>query len=227
MALPKITQPLFPVTIPSTGKKTTFRAFTVKEEKALLIAQESKDSNHVMIALKQLIESCVQDVNVKDLAIFDVEYLLLKIRSKSADNIVEFNMKDEDTDESVKFSVDLDKLDVVKQKDHTNIIDINSDIKMVMRYPKIDDLANSDSDNMFSVIDSCIDKIVEGEEVYMMSEASDEERRDFIDSLNTKVLSDIKTFFDTMPKVKHVHTYKNKNGDEKSFTLEGLDSFFT
>ena len=43
MGLPKIDQPLFEFVIPSTGKKGNFRPFTVKEEKILLIAQESKD----------------------------------------------------------------------------------------------------------------------------------------------------------------------------------------
>jgi len=33
MALPKISQPLFELTIPSTGKKVRYRPFTVKEEK--------------------------------------------------------------------------------------------------------------------------------------------------------------------------------------------------
>ena len=43
MSLPKITQPKFNIEIPSTGKKTTFVPFTVKEEKILLIAKESKE----------------------------------------------------------------------------------------------------------------------------------------------------------------------------------------
>jgi len=40
MPLPKIDQPLFDVTIPSSKKKILFRPFLVKEEKILLISQQ-------------------------------------------------------------------------------------------------------------------------------------------------------------------------------------------
>ena len=51
MALPKIDQPLFEIEIPSTGKKARYRPFTVKEEKILLIAQESREQNQILLAV--------------------------------------------------------------------------------------------------------------------------------------------------------------------------------
>jgi hypothetical protein len=48
MALPKLNQPLFEIEIPSTGKKARYRPFTVKEEKILLIAQESKELEQLL-----------------------------------------------------------------------------------------------------------------------------------------------------------------------------------
>jgi len=42
MALPKIKYPIFELTLPSTKTPVKFRPFTVKEEKLLLIAQESE-----------------------------------------------------------------------------------------------------------------------------------------------------------------------------------------
>jgi hypothetical protein len=82
MALPKIDQPLFDIIIPSTKKKVRYRPFTVKEEKILLIAQESKDQNQILLAIKQIITNCVENVDVDKLAIFDLEYLILNIRAK-------------------------------------------------------------------------------------------------------------------------------------------------
>ena len=69
---------------PSTGKKVRYRPFLMKEEKNLMIAMESKDSKSVIHTLLDTIESCVDGEIVKsNLTTFDVEYMFLKIRSKS------------------------------------------------------------------------------------------------------------------------------------------------
>ena len=45
MALPKLNNtPYYDVVIPSTGEKTKYRPYLVKEEKVLLIASESSDT---------------------------------------------------------------------------------------------------------------------------------------------------------------------------------------
>ena len=84
MALPKIATPTYSLTIPSTKKEIKYRPFLVKEEKLLLIAQESSDTTEILNAMVQIIESCViDDINANDLAIYDLEYIFLKLRSKS------------------------------------------------------------------------------------------------------------------------------------------------
>ena len=45
MALPKLDTPTYEVTLPSTGEPIKFRPFLVKEQKVLMMAQESKDTN--------------------------------------------------------------------------------------------------------------------------------------------------------------------------------------
>lgn len=229
MGLPKIDQPLFPITIPSTGKKTNFRPFTVKEEKILLIAQESKDVQQVSLAVKQIITNCVTKVNVEELAVFDVEFLLLQIRAKAADNIVEFKIKDPDTEEEVPVKIDIEKIRVEKGKDHNNVIAVSDDINLIMKYPTFDyisSLAGSDNTDQFKVMTDCIERVMQGEELYEMDDFSDEEKEEFIDSLNTKALKGIKEFFETMPKVRHEYKYKDNTGKEKTYVLEGTESFF-
>lgn len=229
MGLPKIDQPLFPITIPSTGKKTTFRPFTVKEEKILLIAQESKDVEQVSLAVKQIITNCVTKVNVAELAVFDVEFLLLQIRAKAADNIVEFKIKDPDTEEEIPVKIDIEKIRVEKSEEHNNVIAVSDDINLIMKYPTFDyisSLADSDNTDQFKVMTDCIERVMQGEELYEMDDFSDEEKEEFIDSLNTKALKGIKDFFETMPKVRHEYKYKDNTGKEKTYVLEGTESFF-
>ena len=43
MALPVINTPVYELVIPSTGKLVKYRPFLVKDEKALLLAQQSED----------------------------------------------------------------------------------------------------------------------------------------------------------------------------------------
>ena len=63
MALPKIRLPLFEVEIPSTQQKTTYRCFTVKEEKILLMAKESQEIDQVVLSIKQVLNNCVNDID--------------------------------------------------------------------------------------------------------------------------------------------------------------------
>ena len=66
MPLPKIDQPLFDMVIPSTGKKVAFRPFLVREEKILLIAQQSGNDSEIIRAIKQILNNCfVDDIDLK------------------------------------------------------------------------------------------------------------------------------------------------------------------
>ena len=58
MALPKIKVPTYSLELPSTGEKIEFRSFLVKEQKLLLIAQESDNEDEIFNAIKTIVESC-------------------------------------------------------------------------------------------------------------------------------------------------------------------------
>ena len=85
MALPSIATPEFITKIPSTGQEIRYRPFLVKEQKILLMAMEGKDANEIMMSVRNILSNCVlsDDVNIEKLSTFDVEYLFLKLRSKS------------------------------------------------------------------------------------------------------------------------------------------------
>lgn len=233
MPLPKIDQPIFTVELPSTQKPISFRPFTVKEEKVMLIAQESKDRDQIVNAVKQIINNCLtDDVNIDKLPTFDIEFLLVQLRAKSVDNIVEFKLKDEDTEEQVEVEMDLNEIQVIRDEDHKPLIQLTDDIHMQMRYPTFNELAllltseESSQDAMYDIMVSCIDMIIQGEDVHKLRDYTKEEVDDFIGSLNKKHLAAIKQFFDTMPKLRHEINYKNSAGDDKTFVIQGMDAFF-
>ena len=236
MALPKIQQPLFPIEIPSTGQKLNFRPFTVKEEKILLVAQESGEAEQTVLAIKQIINNCVDGIDVDNLAMFDIEYLLLKIRAQSVNNKLEFKVKDPDTDEEVQLSADINDMQLKKPEDHTNEIAISDQHKLIMRYPSLNELikltqVTEDTEDKagfaFDVMVGCIDSLVEGEDtVYKFSEFSKEEVNEFIESLTSGTVNGIRQFFDTIPRLRIECPYVNSKGDNKTFVVEGIQSFF-
>lgn len=233
MGLPKIQQPLFEIILPSTDKKVTYRPFTVKEEKILLIAKESKDINQGILAIKQIITNCVQGVDVDKLAMFDIEYLLINIRAKSVSNELEFGIIDPVSGEEIQLKIDIDDIKVMKNKNHSKLIKLDNDLTLHMKYPTIDQirgLANSQpgemEENLFNILIACIDTVVQGDSVYKLSDFSELEVLDFVNSLTSNTVDKIKDFFNTMPVLRFEKKYKLKDGTEKTFVAEGTETFF-
>ena len=54
-----------------------------------------------------------------------------------------------------------------------------------------------------------------------------EEVDNFLDGLQIPVFESIKTFFETMPKLRHILKYTNTFGHEQEIVLETLNDFFT
>lgn len=238
MALPMNTMPTFNLTIPSTGKSVRYRPFVVKEEKALLIAQQSEDARVMTDTLRNVIQSCVQDsVDVEKLATFDLEYMFLQIRGKSVGETVDLLFScDNDHGEQnekarSKITINVSDIQVVKEKEHTNKIFLFGDVGVVMKYPTMDmaaELVGEDEiENVFDIVANSIDYIFQGENIYYAKETSREEMLQFLNNLTTDQFLKVQKFFDTMPKLSHKVEYTcpvcNKHHQK---VLEGLASFF-
>ena len=90
MLLPKLEVPSYTAVLPSTGQTIKYRPFLVKEEKTLLLALESDDQKQIQDAVVTLLSNCITSrLNIKRLAMFDLEYLFLKIRAKSVSESLE------------------------------------------------------------------------------------------------------------------------------------------
>ena len=85
--IPKL--PTFTTKIPSTGKKVTFRPFTVREESFLLQAKETETEEDILTAVKGVISACVNGIKVDHLSVVDAEWLFLQIRIRSVSEDIE------------------------------------------------------------------------------------------------------------------------------------------
>jgi len=232
MALPKISLPIYELELPSTGEKVRFRPFTVKEEKILLTAQESDDQSQIMLAIKQIVNNCLVEKTIDDLAVFDIEYLLITLRSKSVDNKVEFEITDEETQEKVKLELDLTDVKVEKNPKHSKKIKISDEYTLFMKYPSVESFSDmiindkQTAEESYRIMINCLDKLASEEEVFIFKDFSIKEVDEFVESLHSDTVKEIKTFFDTLPRVRHELKYTNSKGNEKVFVIQGTESFF-
>lgn len=233
MSLPKILTPTFSIKIPSSGETKRFRPFLVKEEKILLLAQQG-DEKDIVFAIKQVINNCAIDsIDVDELAIFDIEYIFLQLRSKSVNNIVSLKYRDTEDDEVYSFELDLDQVDVVFDPSHTNKVIISEDVGILLKYPSFDAIkdiiVNQVEGTMIfdKIINRCIDKVYDSTNVYTANDYTEKELTDFIESLDFKAFRQIEQFFLTMPKIYHELKYKNKFDHDRVIRLETIKDFFT
>ena len=233
MALPKLNNANYELTLPSTGKQLKYRPFLVKEQKALMIAQESEDNKLIEDTFAQIISNCVLDeIDPYKLPMFDIEYIFLRIRGKSVGEKVQLKLLCPDDNETyVDVEVDLEKVDVQMPVDHNNVVEITEDIKLIMKYPSLSDMTNFDTEgqvsSIFDMIKNCVHEVHEGENVYRKIDMSDNDLEDFIDSMSTDNFDNLNNFFETMPKLIHVIEVTNPVTKKKSeIPIEGLQSFF-
>jgi hypothetical protein len=237
MALPKLNVPVYEAILPSTEKVIKYRPFLVKEEKLLLTAQESGEEA-VLPAVKQIIRNCVQgEIDVDSMPLFDIEYVFLRLRAKSVGEEITLGLKPwgcpQNDGELCKFTtevaINLEEIKCVKNEKHTSKIMLDNKIGILMKYPDISQLNIKGSENEMGlkVIKKCINMIFTEEETHERDSFTDKELDEFIDSLNTKQMEQIKNFFDTMPVLKHTVKYTCKTcNEEKETTIQGLQSFF-
>jgi hypothetical protein len=235
MPLPKIVTPTYELRLPSTDQLIKYRPFLVKEEKVLLMAMESEDETQMINAVKTILKNCIiSKIKVDDLAVFDIEYLFLNIRAKSVGEKIELNITCPDDGETmVPTEIDVEDIKVQKSEDHNRIISLNDTISVVMKYPSMEMFVKSNftasakTEDVFEIAASCIEQVIEGEDVYETKSFSKKEINDFLDSLDTAQFLLIQKFFETMPKLTHTIKVINPVTEvESDVVLEGLASFF-
>lgn len=234
MSLPKIDKPLFDLLVPSMDKTYKCRPFVVREEKILLMAQESGSEKDIIMAIKQVINNCIQDpkFDVDKLATFDLEYMFLKLRAQSVNNVIEVSYRDNEDNKVYDFKVDLDEVKMRRKEEMSNKIMINDKVGIMMAYPSVTLLKDAPEDSTPAelveyLVRNCIAQVFDEEGVYPTNEYTPEEVTDFIDSLDINTFDKIRAFFDNLPQMYYKIEYKNSLGNDRSIELTSLNDFFT
>lgn len=242
--LPVVDVPTFEVVIPSTKETITMRPYLVSEERILLMAAESNNIEDMAGAVKAVLRNCIlsKDVNLEALALFDLEYLFLKLRIHAVGEILELrfdaipNTTCKTCAKKRELKVDLNeaKVEFPDETTYTNKIQINDKLGVILQWPKAHMLADiekakasGDFDSSLRIIWSCIDSIYDEEQIYSTKESTIAEGMKWLESLKKSQLDKIQAFFDNMPKLKQtVHINCKECGFHQEYTLEGLEDFF-
>ena len=246
MALPKVVTPTYELTVPSSGEKVSYRPFLVKEEKLLLMAMEEGGASSMAKAMKDIIFACTDGgVKTKNLAPYDVEYFFLQLRGKSVGDVIDLTLskpgnvvceeEGENCRQTCELKLNVDDIKVDSSGEAESKIELTDTIGVKMNYPQIETAAkyagtigvDMKTDNIFKMINECIEYIWDDEEIFKAKDSSKKELTEFIESLDTNQFSKIRDFFEGMPRLKHIIEWKCPKCDKTGpMLLEGIDSFF-
>jgi hypothetical protein len=240
MALPKIDQPIYEVKLTSYPEPIKFRPFLVKEQKILLMAAESGESEEVLKAMKQVINNCVvsQNFDAEKLPMVDIELMFVNLRSRSVgENIDMFFKCNNEVEDGRKcgmvINIQVDLLNEVVPKEALmkNIIMVNDKVGVKMRYPTIDDIKfMSDLDPSeinVRLVANCIQQVFDDEQTFDLEKTSIEELSDFMDQIPSHVYEKMEAFLKDVPTITYdkIHPCPKCKYEHK-IHLEGMKDFF-
>ena len=228
--LPTLQTPSFNITIPSINTAVPFRPFLVREEKLLLMALEDGSDDALIAACLQIVGNCcLKEINVENLAVFDVEYIFLKLRAASVNNECELTYVDLEDEKQYKFTVDLKTIEIQMPEELHDKIKVTDEITIQMRWPTMKVAqqiikAKTEIDMLDKLVVHCIESVYEGDKMY--EDFTEEEMTDWLNQLDITVFDQIRKFLDAIPSLKHELKYTNSKGSDRVITLTGLSDFF-
>jgi hypothetical protein len=240
MALPKIDLPTYEIKLPSNGQVIKIRPFLVKEEKLLLMAVESDDTNEIINVTKQVINNCIIDgnVNVETLPFFDIDYLFIALRAKSVGEAIEVKftcnnyVNDNICGSVFPAQIDIGNCEIVKDDTIKNVIDVGKNIKLKMKYPNYTTMKmilENDSvlNKQLHIIAGCVDQIIDGDKIHTSKDFTKQELLEFLENLTKEQYNRVVEYIENFPSfVVQANAKCNKCGFDHSLTYDEFSSFF-
>lgn len=235
MALPKLTSAKYSLDVPSTGETIEYRPYLVKEEKILMLAMESRDRKQMITALRDVISGCTEGrINIEKYTLFDLEYIFIKLRSKSVGENSNVGVKCQDCGTQNSVAINLEQIEVAGTiETKSQKIELTDTVGVMLRYPTVKGLQRQitkdklDEESTMAAIVSAIESIYDADNVYPAENETQKDLLEFVESLTSDQFRKMTDFFEDMPKLKHKIEFECKSCNAKNeVTLEGLANFF-
>ena len=235
MALPRIDSPKFELKVPSSGETVEYRPYLVKEEKILMMAMETKDQQQMIRALRDVIAGCTEGkIQADNLAMFDLEYVFLKIRGKSVGETTKVGLKCSSCDHKNEVEINLDEVEVQGEVKKSAKVALTDTVGVVLKYPTVKGIQrqlgkqdNNDREVTMAAVASAIESIYDATDIYPTEDEKAEDVIHFLDSLTSSQFKKISEYFEDMPRLRHEVKFNCASCKAKNTqTLEGLTNFF-
>ena len=227
--LPKIETPTFDFSIPSTGEVKKFRPFLVKEEKVLMLASEGGEYKDMISACEQVVSNCsLEEIDVSKLAVFDLQHLFMRLKEKSTGETQDFTLVCGGCKETMNYTLQLSDVKVQGLDERPDsIIKINDDVAIELQYPNANVIMNVTEDDDTAIVNHCLVKVFNGEEVLEIKDETPEHIEEFIDNLPLDVFEKIQEFFNKIPRVEHIVEYACPKCEHANrISINGYEHFF-
>ena len=235
MALPRIDSPKYELKVPSSGEVVEYRPYLVKEEKILMMAMETKDQQQMIRALRDVIAGCTEGkIQADTLAMFDLEYVFLKIRGKSVGETTKVGLKCSSCDHKNEVEINLDKVEVQGEVKKSAKVALTDTVGVVLKYPTVKGIqkqlgkqGSNDREVTMAAVASAIESIYDANDVYPTEDEKAEDVINFLDSLTSSQFKKISEYFEDMPRLRHEVNFNCASCKAKNTqALEGLTNFF-
>lgn len=233
MPLPKLEVPKYTLEIPSSGEVIEYRPFLVKEEKNLLIAQETGDGQVILEAMKDIVKMCCfNKIDLEKLHTYDLEYIFLQIRAKAVGETIDVAIKCDDCQQPVPVKIDITEVQVKKPNTQSEkTIPLSENVGIILKPLSVDSIGTLDNaSDLNATIRAVIKSIYDADTVYDAADSSEEELNEFIDQIPHKALLEINEFLSGLPYLALDVEFpcKNKECETKKCKkeLKGFTDFF-
>jgi len=245
MPLPVKSFPIYELKLPSSGETIKYRPYLTGEQTLIMMAMEGDDVNEITNTIKQIVSNCVitKPFNVDSLTMIDLEFIMLRLRSKSVANIVELTylcknvVGEKVCGNEVHCNVDIDTVEVSGVVPDSKVPlyedDKLGEVGVIMKAPNVGMLAKHPLTELrtakgsYKMIGECITAIYDSTSIYDTKKETPEEIERFLMALSIDQFKKITDWLESLPKIEHKFQFTcNKCGYTHDMVLEGLYSFF-
>jgi len=211
MTLPKISTPTYTTTLPSNGKKITYRPFLVKEEKMLMVASNTQDIETIITNTNQVLKNCVidKDFDPDKIPAYDAQWIFLKLREVSIGEVISASVKCPITGHYFDAELELKNAKVIKDENRKEKIIFEQGVGLTLRditlrevYTELDKLQTNEYEAILGLVKKSIVNIFDAENVYEAKDIKEADLQEFIEGLKKEHFAKLTEYFTNIPKIK-------------------------
>lgn len=231
MKLPEISSPTYTITLPVTKQKVSYRPFTVKEEKNMIMVMDHGNPEELLVASRDLVSACTfGKLALNSVPMADFEYLFLTIRSKSVGEEVEgtATCNNPQCGKRDSYTMNLNNI-TTKYEPVDSTFRLTPQVVVTMNYPTVNSAVQSYElgDTETTIAASCVKMLTIDNEVYDSNNVTITDVVEFLESLPAYAYRKLHEFLGTAPKLVYDDEFTCSHcGVTQRIHLEGLENFF-